>query len=71
MCRHVRVHATEEDLKKHGITCPVITKILLSGRAFPVEKVKYDGERPQIFLAEPFSESQNIWIYEEFTQNVG
>lgn len=71
MCRHVRINATEDELKQQGIKCPVVTDLLLSGRAFAVEKVKYDGERPQIFLADPLPESQNIWVYEEYTQNVG
>ena len=70
MCRHVKIKATEEDLKNQGIECPVVMNLLLSGRAFPVEKVKHDGAKPRIFLAEPFSESQNIWVYEEFTANI-
>ena len=71
MCRHVRINATEDELKQQGIKCPVVMTLLLSGRAFAVEKVKHDGERPRIFLADPFSETQNVWVYEEFTQTVG
>ena len=71
MCRHVRIQATEDELKQQGIKCPVVMGLLLSGCAFAVEKVKYNGERPQIFLADPLPESQNIWVYEEYTQNVG
>jgi len=71
MCRHVRIKATEDELKQQGIKCPVVMSLLLSGRAFAVEKVKHDGDRPRILLADPFPESQNIWVYEEFTQNVG
>lgn len=69
MCRHVKIIATEEELRRQGIHCPVVIEMLLSGRAFPVEKVKYDNGKPQLFLAEPFKESQNIWVFEELTTN--
>jgi hypothetical protein len=70
MCRHVKIKATEEQLKNQGINCPNVREILLSGRAFPVEKVRYDGEKPKIFLSDPFPETQNIWVFEEFIINV-
>ena len=69
MCRHVKIEASESDLKNQGITCPLIIGLLLSGQAFPVEEIKHD-EKPRIYLGSPFSEAERVWVYEEFVRSV-
>lgn len=70
-CLHVLVKANVADLFEMGIA-ESIHDLLLSGRAFPVEKKSQtrDG-RLKLKLQCPDTLKSLAWVYEEFTVSVG
>lgn len=70
-CLHVRVKATRKDLHNMGVCSEETFDLLLSGRAFAVEKrVAAEAGRIRVLLVHPESHTHLLWVYEEFTEPV-
>lgn len=70
---HVRVKATREQLDQAGRYSEQALKLMLSGRAFEVEKRIHvggvNGSRVLVYLRAPELKS-DIWVYEDMTEVV-
>lgn len=70
-CLHVKVTATREQLHEMGICSDDTFDLLLSGRAFAVDKKEKTGSgKVMVHLVHPKSNTHLLWVYEEFTQPV-
>lgn len=69
-CLHVRVTATKEQLHDMGICSDSTFDLLLSGRAFPVEKKERANGKTLVHLVHPESDTHLLWVYEEYTVQV-
>lgn len=70
---HVRIKATREQLLNAGAYSEQALQVMLSGRAFAVEKRIHvggpNGSRVLVHLLVPDLKS-NIWIFEDLTEVV-
>lgn len=66
LCMHVRIVASQKQLREYGVTDPKILKILLSSRAFQVETRKEDLYR----LVDQITDRFIVILPESMVQNI-
>ena len=71
---HVKIKATREELHELGICSEPTFELLLSGRAFEVDKRVHvggpNGSRVMVYLKNPEKPSHMIWVWENMTSEV-
>lgn len=71
---HVKIKATREELHELGIVSEDTFKLLLSGRAFEVDKRVtvggVNGSRVMVYLRNPGRPEHMIWVWENLTEAV-
>lgn len=71
-CMHVKIKATREDLHEMGICSDSTFDLLLSGRAFAVDKRERAGNgKTMVHLVHPEPGRDHLlWVYEDFVEFV-